>query len=127
MRTRSGRILAPNVGPAPVRVLRVVARAASLASLCLLAMFATSGGGWPKASEWILIAFFPVGVAAGMVVAWHREVLGGALAASSLLAFHLLIIGLGNRPWPGPWFIVLALPGLALLACGLASARPARP
>jgi hypothetical protein len=127
MRAWPAPILAPNAGPLPVRVLRVVARAASLASLCLLVMFATSGGAWPRASEWLLIAFFPVGVAAGMVVAWHREVLGGAIAAASLLAFHLLLLGVGDRPWPGPWFIAFALPGLALLACGLASARPARP
>lgn len=120
---RSCPLLAPNVGPAAIRVLRVLARVASLVSLWLLSLFAFSGGNWPTAGEWLLIAFFPVGVAVGTVLAWHREVLGGAIAAGSLLAFHAILLIAEGKPSPGPWFVVFASPALALLACGLVTRR----
>jgi len=75
--------LAPDTGPVPIRVLRWIARLASLASLGLLALFATSGGSAPTAFEWMLLAFFPIGVAAGTILAWFREVAGGPNATAS--------------------------------------------
>ena len=122
----SGRAwLAPDVGPVPVRIVRWFARAASLASLGLLAMFATSGGAAPSAFEWLLLALFPIGVAIGMIVAWWREILGGAITAASLGAFYAIISLDAARPPAGPWFAMFAAPGVVLLACGL-SARTAR-
>jgi hypothetical protein len=120
---RHPQIIAPNVGPAAIRVLRVLARAASLVSLWLLSLFAFSGGNWPTAGEWLLIAFFPVGVAVGTLLAWHREVLGGAVAAASLVAFHVILLTAEGKPSPGPWFVVFASPALALLVCGLVTRR----
>lgn len=111
--------IAPDAGPPPVRVIRWLARAASLASLGLLAMFATSGGAAPSASEWLLLAFFPIGVAAGMILAWWREILGGGIAAASLLAFHAIVSLDQSRPSVSIWFLVFTSPALALLACGL--------
>lgn len=111
--------LAPDAGPAPVRVLRWVARAASLASLGLLAMFALSGGDAPTASEWLMLAFFPIGVAIGMLVAWRSEILGGSIAAASLGAFYAIVSLDASRPPMGPWFVVFASPALVLLVCGL--------
>lgn len=122
-------MIAPDAGPTPVCALRWLARAASLASLAslgLLAMFATSGGAAPSGFEWLLLAFFPLGVALGTVVAWHREILGGVIAASSLAAFHALLLLDGSRPAPGWWFLVFASPALALLVCGV-TVRVARP
>jgi hypothetical protein len=126
------RLLATDAGPLPIRLLRWTARAASLVSLAFLAMFATSGGAAPTAAEWLLLAFFPIGVALGMIVAWHREILGGVIAASSLAAFHALLLLDGSRPAPGWWFLVFASPALAvfpsgpLTACvGVRRARPA--
>jgi hypothetical protein len=118
------RVFAPDLGPWPVRLLRWAARAASVVSLGLLTMFATSGGEWPSAREWLLIAFFPVGVAVGTALAWRHEVLGGAVAAASLAAFYALVRLLGDAS-PGWWFVAFAAPGIALLTCGLA-ARAAR-
>ena len=122
-------ILAPDLGPVPVRLLRWVARAASLASLSLLAMFATSGGAAPTASEWLMLAFFPIGVAVGMLVAWRSEIIGGAIAVASLGAFYAIVSLDASRPPMGPWFVVFASPALALLACGVmtrvARRRPA--
>jgi hypothetical protein len=112
-------ILAPDLGPVPVRLLRWVARAASVASLALLAMFATSGGAAPTASEWLMLAFFPIGVAIGMLVAWRSEILGGSIAAASLVAFYAILSLDATRPPAGPWFVVFASPALVLLVCGL--------
>lgn len=111
--------LAPDAGPAPVRVLRWIARAASVASLALLAMFALSGGAAPSASEWLMLAFFPIGVAVGMLVAWRSEIIGGVIAAASLVAFYAIISLDAARPPAGPWFVVFASPAMALLACGI--------
>lgn len=116
-------LLAPNRGPRPVKVLRTLARAASVLSLALLVMFAFSGGNWPSPREWLMIAFFPVGVAVGMVLAWHREVLGGAVTLAGLAGFYVIaMVAEPARPL-GPWFMVFASPGLALLVCGLLGAR----
>ena len=112
-------VLAPDLGPVPVRWLRWVARAASLASLALLAMFATSGGAAPSAFGWLMLAFFPVGVGVGMLVAWRSEIIGGAIAAASLVAFYAIISLDATRPPAGPWFVVFASPALVLLVCGL--------
>lgn len=105
--------------PAPLLILRWFARIASLASIAMLAVFATSGGNFPSASEWLLIAFFPVGVVVGMIVAWWREIAGGIITLLSLAAFYTtLLINSGHAPTT-PWFIIFASPGLLLLICGL--------
>lgn len=115
--------IAPNHGPLPVKVLRLLARAASLLSLGMLVLFAFSGGNWPTPFEWLMLAFFPVGVAVGMVLAWHREVLGGAMTFVGLAGFYAISWSAdASRPL-GPWFVVFASPGLALLACGLVTRR----
>ncbi len=116
---RSPRFLAPDAGPWPVRLARWIARAASLASLALLALFATSGGAAPSGYEWLLIAFFPIGVALGMVVAWRYELLGGAITLAGLGGFHALLLLDAARPASGPWFAAFGAPGLVLGACGL--------
>jgi hypothetical protein len=114
-------LLAPNSGPRPVKALRWLARATSVASLALLAMFATSGGNAPSANEWVLLAFFPIGVSIGTIVAWRSEIVGGALTLASLVIFHLLVAFLGSGGFPGFWFAAFAAPGIVLLLCGLAT------
>ena len=114
-------LLAIDSGPWPARVLRWAGRLGSLASLSLLVLFATSGGSAPSAYEWLLLAFFPIGVAVGTVVAWRSEILGGVIATASLGVFHALISMDSARPPAGPWFLVFASPAVALLACGVIS------
>ena len=109
----------PNTGPSWLRVARWCARLASLASLAMLVLFATSGGAKPSAFEWLLLACFPIGVAIGMIVAWFREILGGSITLASLLAFHAILLLAGDRPPAGPWFLVFAAPGIVLLGVGL--------
>jgi hypothetical protein len=109
--------------PAPLLIVRWLARIASLASIAMLAVFATSGGNFPTAGEWLLIAFFPVGVVVGMIVAWWREIAGGIITLLSLVAFYItLLITSGHAPTT-PWFVVFASPGLLLLLCGLLAAH----
>ena len=78
----------------------------------------TFGQTAPK--QWVGFLFFPVGVIAGMLLGWWREVLGGAVTVFSLLGFYL-IYGwlLNNQIWLGAWFIVFALPGILFLISGL--------
>lgn len=118
--------LAPDAGPFWLRAIRWSARAASLASLGMLAIFLTSGGGAPTSFELLLFACFPVGVAIGMSLAWFREIAGGLVALSSLVAFHLLFLLAGDRPPSGPWFAIFASPGLVLLGVGIAAKRSRR-
>lgn len=107
--------------PVAVDVVRWISRAASLASIGLLIAFATSGGGWPTALEWALIACFPLGTVAGMAIAWRREIAGGSVTLASLVAFYAIYAVAGGGPPTGPWFIAFAAPGLALLGCGIAA------
>jgi hypothetical protein len=107
--------------PMPVVVIRWLARAASLASIGLLVAFATSGGSWPTALEWALIACFPVGTVVGMAIAWRKEIAGGLVTLASLAAFYAIYAVAGGGPPTGPWFVAFAAPGLALLGCGIAS------
>ena len=78
--------------------LQWVGRGLSLIVLGLFAMMLPDG--WPpqSPSEWVLMAFFPGGVALGMILAWRRAVLGGAFPS-------------------GGWFLVFASPGLLPLLC----------
>ena len=113
--------LTTNRPPLPLTIVRWAARLASLASIALLALFAFGPleRAWPTPGEWLLIAFFPIGVALGMAIAWWRELLGGAITLGSLTAFYAAaLIASGSIP-KGPYLVLIALPGLVLLVCGL--------
>ena len=107
--------------PAAVVALRWIARIASLASIGLLALFAFGGleNGVPTALQTVSLLLFPVGVVAGMVWAWWNELRGGILTAVSLVAFYAWMAIAFGRMSLGPYFVLLASPGLGLLVCGL--------
>lgn len=73
------------------------------------------------AREWIGLAFFPVGVAVGMIVAWWKEGLGAAISLVSLLAFYAVYGWLLGSQVKGPWFVVFASPALLFLLTWLLS------
>ena len=108
--------------PLWIRVLRIVARVWSLLSIAfLLVMFIgealSSPWVWPTWSEWVGLALFPVGVTIGLVLAWWREGLGGAIAVGSLALFYLWdLIRTGTFP-SGPFFLLVAAPGFLFLIC----------
>ncbi len=104
--------------------LRWLARGLSLVSLVLLALFAFGGheSMSPTPKEWLLLAFFPIGVALGMVLGWWRELLGGIITAIALAGFYAIELSSGTiHPNPAYLlnFAIFALPGLMFLALGL--------
>jgi hypothetical protein len=102
-----------------------MARIGSIASLGLLLLFFVGEGFSPARvalKQWAGLAFFPVGVVAGMVVAWRREGLGGGITVLSLLAFYGVYGALLSGDFPRGWaFIVFAAPGGLFLAYWLLS------
>ncbi len=73
--------------------------------------------------DWIGLFFFPFGVGLGMIVAWRREGLGGSITVGSLAAFYAALRIMGGRFPGGPYFALVAAPGILFLVCGLLSAR----
>ena len=112
------------------KALSWVARIWSLASILFVLAFLFGAGlsvhgVWPTAAEWIGLALWPGGVAVGLVVAWFRKGLGGAIAIGSLIAFYVWnLLERGTFP-RGPYFILIASPGILFLLSSLLS-RPRR-
>ena len=103
-------------------ILRWIARVWSIASLAFIAAFASGAGGagsFPTAIEAVGLLLFPIGVAAGMVLAWRYEGIGGAISTMSLLAFYVWLTIVGGRFPHGQYFALLAAPGLLFLVCWL--------
>lgn len=100
--------------------LRVAGRVWSIVSLAFVLAFfigeALSGASAPPASlEWLGLAFFPVGLSIGLVVGWWRAGLGGAITLLSSGLFYLWN-WVARGTWPrGPYFALLAAPGLLYL------------
>ncbi len=69
------------------RALRRTAWIWSAGSVALVVAFILGEGGPCNTNEWIGFLFFPLGICAGIILAWWREALGGALTVASLLAF----------------------------------------
>ena len=95
-----------------------VARIWSLATIGFILAFCggeeSSAQGF-TGQELALFSFFPIGVCLGMVLAWRWEGLGGGVTVASLLGFYLVHrVVHGGYPM-GPWFALLAAPGLLFL------------
>ena len=109
-------------------IIRWMARAWSIASVgFILLMFIGSGlaEGFDPAQftprDWVGLFFFPFGVCLGMIVAWRRERLGGGITVGSLLAFYAAMRVMSGRFPRGPWFALVAAPGVLFLVCWLLS------
>lgn len=104
-------------------VVRLLARLATIASVGLLIPFLFSGPRFPDGKDAFALAFFPIGVMAGMSWAWRNEVAGGVMTVASLAIFYgIMFAQRGSMPG-GPYFFLFALPGIVLLACGLVARR----
>jgi len=111
-------------------IIRWMARAWSIASVgFILLMFIGSGlaEGFNSAQftarDWVGLFFFPFGICLGMIVAWRREGLGGGMTVGSLLAFYAALRIMGGRFPRGPWFALVAAPGILFLMSRVLSAR----
>jgi len=102
----------------PLVVIEMLARVGSIASITLLILFLVGSGFHPSeisAGEWAGLLFFPIGVMAGMVIAWWKEGLGSAVTLGSLLGFYL-VYGYLLRNHIGGWaFVAFASPGFLFL------------
>lgn len=103
--------------------LRWTARVLALATLLLLAMFYIGEGmniGEITPREYIGLAFFPIGLTAGFIVAWRNEFLGGVISVASIVAFYLIYGALlSGSIMQGSAFLVFGIPGLLFLIYGL--------
>jgi hypothetical protein len=108
---------------------RWLARIWSILSIALVLVFVVgevAGGGHgpkPTAQEWLGIALWPIGVGIGLVLAWRREALGGAIAVACLVAFYAWNLFLSGHLPRGPIFSVVAAPGALFLMTALLSHR----
>jgi hypothetical protein len=104
-------------------ITRWTARVWSVLSIVFILAFAIGegmGGGGPRPDlkEWVGLAFFPIGVCAGLAVPWFRETWGGILAFGCLIGFYTWIRFLSGH-WPrGPFLLLVAAPGLLCLIAG---------
>ena len=100
------------------QVVRWTARAWAVASILLIAAFFVGEGFHPsqiEPREWLGLVFFPVGICAGMILAWWREGLGGGITVSSLLIFYVIHFATaGTFPKGWAWW-VFAAPGFLFL------------
>jgi hypothetical protein len=110
-------------------VIRWTARIWTAASLLFLSAFIFGGAegseNWPTMTQWVALAFFPTGIVAGLLIALRKEVLGGGIAVFSLLGFYAWHFAVSGHLAAGPWFALIAAPGLLFLIAGLlANSRP---
>ena len=104
--------------------LRWIARAGSLLSIGLILMFLVGDSFDParvRPREWAGLAFFPVGVVVGMIVAWWKEGFGAAITLASLVAFYGIYGWLMGSNVNSAAFIIFATPGFLFLVSWLLS------
>jgi hypothetical protein len=105
---------------------RWLARITSLLSIGMLSLFLF---GEPfnatriTTREWVGLAFFPAGVAIGLIIAWWKEGLGAAISLVSLLAFYTIFGWLLGSSVKGPYFVLFASPAFLFLIAWFLSKR----
>lgn len=107
------------------RVLRMVAKVWSILSLVLMlaafvgeALFPHAPASF-SARDIVLFLFFPVGMGIGLILAWFRELIGGGIAIGSVVGFYLAVLIMDGRFPGGPFFVLLAAPGLFFMLARL--------
>ena len=112
-------------GPASSAIIWV-ARIWSLAGVGFVLLFLVGEilnghRGKPTVAEWIGLALWPGGVCLGLIIAWFRIGLGGAIATGSLVGFYVwCLLDRGTFP-RGPYFILVAAPSVLFLVASLLS------
>lgn len=104
-------------------ILRWIARIWSYIVVTFIVLFvgahffeSGSGIGSMSLENAIAFTFFPIGLTAGLIIAWWKEGLGGIIATGSIIGFHLTMLFIHGKPdfvlliellaVPGPLFII---------------------
>lgn len=107
---------------------RWIARAWSILSVIYVLItaageFLRNQGPAPAAQEWVGLVLFPIGVCAGLALAWFREGLGGILALTCLVAFYAWnVLQSGSLPH-SPFYVWVAAPSILFIAAGIQTYR----
>jgi hypothetical protein len=111
-----------------IAVPRWAARAWSIGSIALVLAFIVGERSLPSTwHEWLGFLFFPLGMCAGLVVAWWRERLGGLVAIASLTTLYLIVLAMiATFPHGWAWF-VFSVSGFLFLVTDELSRRPTGP
>ena len=117
-----------------VRVITWIARIWSLLSLAFVLTFFSGYGiqdGFAMsgltARDLVMLLCWPVGILIGMTIGWFRQGLGGWITAGSLIAFYLADIAFTGTPPGGPYFLLVAFPGILFLIVHYLGKRPIGP
>ena len=97
----------------PLTLVEFVARVGSVISITLLVLLFQAEMMHPSEiapREWFALVFFPIGVVAGLIIAWWKEGVGISFTLGSLLEFYF-VYGYLLRYHLGGWaFVVFASP-----------------
>ena len=105
-----------------VVILRWIARILSIISIGFVLLFLVGEILPPdtqavfKVRDVVAMVFFPIGVCIGLGLAWRRELQGGTIAIGCVAAFYLILFLFDGRFPRGPYFFLLASPGLLFVA-----------
>lgn len=101
-------------------IVRWTARISATVSVGILTLFLFShlvaGELKPDSSEAVGLLCFPVGVIAGLTLAFRFEMVGAVTAIVSLMAFHVWHF-LRSSDWPGGIYFMLFTSPAALFLC----------
>ena len=113
-----------------LHLIRVTARATSIVCLAIIFFFFLTEEFNPDtvpARDWIGVVFFPVSVLIGLVLAWRREALGGAISVLGVMCFYViygwLLAGSMRQGWA---FLPFLIPGSLFLIYGYLATPGAR-
>lgn len=113
----------------PGAIVRWTARIWSILSISFLLMMFIGEGLCPKGVAALStrdlagMLFFPVGTCIGMIIAWWRELIGGIITVVSFAAFYGALYIMDGRVPRGPWFLIVAAPGILFLLSWALNAR----
>jgi len=113
-----------------ILAIRWIARIWSIASVGFVLLIVVGELVYPHAPppsafrDLVGLFFFPFGTCVGMILAWRWEGVGGGITVGSILAFYAALRVMDGRFPRGPYFALVAAPGvLFLLSWATAGAR----
>ena len=102
--------------------IRWVARIWSILSIAFFLVMAIGEGFFARDSadfssmrDKIAFTFFPIGIFLGLILSWRWEGIGGVIVIGSIFAFYLTLWLYDGKLPRGPYFALLATPGLLFL------------